>query len=78
MKLIEPLLGKSYTVWMDNYYNSPQFPHFLKINITACVGTFRLNGRNVPQVVKTNKFKKGETVCQHLGPGDGVTRKLSA
>jgi hypothetical protein len=29
IKLIEPLLGKGYTVWIDNYYNSPELAHFL-------------------------------------------------
>jgi hypothetical protein len=42
MKLIEPLLGKGYTVWMNNYYNSPELAHFMKRHSTDCVGTLRL------------------------------------
>jgi hypothetical protein len=68
MKLTEPLLGKGYTVWTDNYYNSPELAHFLKRHNTDCLGTLRLNRKNAPQEVKTKKLKKGETVCQHSGP----------
>jgi hypothetical protein len=68
MKQIEPILGKGYTVWMDNYYKSTELAHFLKRHTTDCVGTLRLNRTNVPQEVKTKKLKKGETVRQHSGP----------
>jgi hypothetical protein len=29
MKLAVPLLSKEYTVWMDNFYNSPALAKFL-------------------------------------------------
>jgi hypothetical protein len=30
VKLIETLLNKRHTIWMDNYYNSPDLAAFLK------------------------------------------------
>ena len=30
LKLSEPLLQKGYTLWMENYYNSPALARFLK------------------------------------------------
>ena len=35
---------------------------------TDCVGTSRLNRKDVPQTVKDKKLKKGELVAQHSGP----------
>ena len=43
MQLVNPLLGKGYTLWMDNYYNSPLLVAVLKKHRTDCVGTLRLN-----------------------------------
>ncbi|PNF29055.1 hypothetical protein B7P43_G13906 [Cryptotermes secundus] len=39
-----------------------------KETVTDCVGTLRLNRKNIPTEVKTKKLKKGETICQHSGP----------
>jgi hypothetical protein len=60
MKLIEPLLSKGFTVWMDNYYNSPDLAHFLKRHNTDCIGTLRLNRKNIPQEVKTKSSRMGK------------------
>jgi hypothetical protein len=38
LHLIEPLLDKGYTVWLDNFYNSPAVARLLKHNGTNCVG----------------------------------------
>ncbi|XP_015111779.1 piggyBac transposable element-derived protein 4-like [Diachasma alloeum] len=70
LKLMEPLLGQGYTLWMDNFYNSPALAFFLKSHEIDCVGTLRLNRKNVPVVVKEKKIKKGEIVAQHC---DAVT-----
>ena len=59
LSLVEPLLEKGCTLWMDNFYKS------LK---TDCVGTVRLSRKDVPQRVKEKKLKKGELVAQHSGP----------
>jgi hypothetical protein len=54
---------------MDNFYNSPSLPRTLKMTYkTDCVGTLKLNRKDVPQKVKNEKLKKGEIVAQHSGP----------
>lgn len=65
LNLTEPLLHRGYTLWMDNYLNSPDMACFMKRG-TNCVGTLRVNRRAVPSLVKTEKLKRGETVGQHL------------
>jgi hypothetical protein len=35
---------------------------------TDCVGTLRLNRKEVPKIVKEKKLKKGELIAQHSGP----------
>ena len=69
LKLVEPLLNQGRTLWMDNFYNSPTLARLLKItHKTDCVGTLKLNRKNVPPKVKNTKLKKGEIVAQHSGP----------
>ena len=65
--LLENLLGRGHTVWMDNFYNSPDLARFLKSKNTDCVGTLRPNRKNVPPLVKNKKLKKGEHCAQHSG-----------
>ena len=67
LSLVEPLLKKGRTLWMDNFYNSPALAQRLKSLKTDCVGTLRLSRKNVPQKVKDKKLKKGEMVAQHSG-----------
>ncbi|KAG8239618.1 hypothetical protein J437_LFUL018362 [Ladona fulva] len=64
IKLLEPLFAKGYTLWMDNYYNSPNLAKFLLIRGTNVAGTLRLNRKNVPPEVKSAKLKKGEHVAK--------------
>jgi hypothetical protein len=47
VKLSELLLGHGCAVWMDNFYNSPEF---MKSKTTDCVGTLCANRKNVPPV----------------------------
>ncbi|XP_021941602.1 piggyBac transposable element-derived protein 4-like [Zootermopsis nevadensis] len=67
VKLLEPLLGREHTVWMDNFYNSPDLARFMKSKKTDCVGTLRANRKNVPPEVKNKKLNKGEHYGQHSG-----------
>ena len=68
-KLIEPLLGRGHTVWMDNFYNSPNLARELKtVHNTDCAGTLRLSRKNVPKEIKEKKLKKGEIIARHSGP----------
>ena len=68
LSLVEPLLKKGRTLWMDNFYNSPALAQRLKSLKTDCVGTLRLSRKDVPQRVKEKKLKKGALVAQHSGP----------
>ena len=43
LSLVEPLLEKGRTLWMDNFYNSPALDQRLKILKTDCVGSLRLS-----------------------------------
>ena len=68
LSLVEPLLEKGRTLWMDNFYNSPALAQRLKSLKTDCVGTLRLSRKDVPQRVKDKKLGKGEIVALHSGP----------
>jgi len=52
LSLVEPLLNKDRTLWMDNFYNSPAMAQRLKSLKTDCVGTLCLTRKDVPQRVK--------------------------
>ena len=52
LSLVEPLLEKGRTLWMDNFYNSPALAQRLKILKTDCVGTLHLSRKDVPQRVR--------------------------
>jgi len=67
LSLLEPLLEKGRTLWMDNFYNSPALSQRLKTLKTDCVGTLILSRKDVPQRVKGKKLQKGELVAQHSG-----------
>jgi hypothetical protein len=62
LKLVEPLLKQGWTVWIDNFYNSPSLARLLKItHKTNCVGTLKLNHKNVPPIVKNTELKKAKS-----------------
>ena len=68
MHHIEPLFGHEHTLLIDNFFNSPELAK-LKIEYsTACVGTLKLNRKNVPKEVKDKKLEKGEIIARHSGP----------
>jgi hypothetical protein len=67
IKLVEPLLGHGHTLWMDNFYNSPELARFLKSKKTDCVGTLRINIKTVPPLVKDKNLKKGQQFGRHSG-----------
>jgi len=68
-ELLEPLFGHGYMLWIDNFFNSPELARKLKIeHSTDCVGTLKLNRKNVPKEVKDKKLEKGESIARHLGP----------
>jgi hypothetical protein len=61
-------MKQGWSVWMDNFYNSPSLARTPITHKTDCVGTLNLNRKNVPPNVKNTKLKKGEIVAQHCGP----------
>ena len=69
LELLEPLFGRGRTLWIDNFFNSPELARKLKIELSAdCVGTLKLNRKNVPKEVKDKKLEKGEIIARHSGP----------
>lgn len=58
LRLLEGLENKGFTVWMDNFYNSPALARVLKIRGFDCVGTLRTNRSLVP--VHLNQLKSGQ------------------
>jgi hypothetical protein len=67
VKLTENLLGRGHTVWMDNFYNSPELARFLKSKKKQTVGTSHDNGKSVSPLVRNTKLNEGEHCGQHSG-----------
>jgi hypothetical protein len=68
LHVMEPLLEKGHTVWLDNFYNSPALARLLKHKGADCVGTLKINRKGVPKAIKDAKLKHGEIIAQHSGP----------
>ena len=63
------MFGRGHTLWIDNFFSSPELARKLKIeHSTDCVGTLKLNRKNVPKEVKDKKLEKGEIIARHSGP----------
>jgi hypothetical protein len=58
LSLVEPLLNRGHTLWMDNFYNAPALAEKLKSLKTDCVGILRLNRKDVPKMVKDKKTEE--------------------
>ena len=69
LELLEPLCVHGLTLWIDNFFSSPELARKLTIeHSTDCVGTLRLNRKNVPKEVKYKKLEQGEIIARHSGP----------
>ncbi|CAH1997194.1 unnamed protein product [Acanthoscelides obtectus] len=64
LSLMDPLLGKGYRLFLDNFYTSVDLADKLVKNRTDCVGTMRLNRKGVPTDIK-KKLSKGENVARY-------------
>jgi hypothetical protein len=53
---------------MDSFYNAPALAWILKSMKTNCVGTHRIDRKDVPLAVKDKKLKKRGLIAQHSGP----------
>jgi len=63
------LFGRGHTLWIENFFNSPELARKLKIeHSTDCVGTLKLNRKNVPKELKDKKEEKGEIIARYSGP----------
>ncbi|KAG0433428.1 PiggyBac transposable element-derived protein 4 [Dictyocoela muelleri] len=64
MKMVKPFLGKGYTLFLDNWYSSPQlYFNLLKKKINV-IGTVRPNRKNMPKTLVLDKLKRGEVATQ--------------
>ena len=63
------MFGHGHKLWIENFFNSPELARKLKIkDSTDCVGTLKLNRKNVPKEVKDKKLEKEETIARYSGP----------
>jgi hypothetical protein len=64
LSLVEPLLGRGNTLWMDNFL---MHQHWLRYwnQWRLTVGTLRINRKDVPKAVKDKKLKEEELIAQH-------------
>ncbi|KAI5634266.1 transposase IS4 domain-containing protein [Phthorimaea operculella] len=67
IKLIRPLLNKGYTLFMDNWFNSPLLARFLKKNKTDVVGSLRQIRQHVPELIVQCELQPGQFVARHSG-----------
>ena len=68
-RLIQPHLGCSRTLYVDNYYTSPDLFTHLKDNATLACGTMRVNRKNGPPKELVPKLKKGDAAIIRLTNG---------
>jgi len=56
-------------LWIDNFFSSPELARKLKTeHSTDCVGTLKLNRKNIPKEVKGKTLEKGEIIARRSGP----------
>lgn len=62
LSLLKPYLGKGHTLYVDNFYSSPELFTFLHNNYTNVCGAARKRRKGMPKIEE--KLKKGEACCQ--------------
>lgn len=70
LKLVQDLYDKGHVLFMDNFYNAPALARLLKRRGIDCIGTLRLNRKNVPGPVsdiRAKSMRKGQVVAMHCG-----------
>lgn len=75
LNLIKGLEHKGYTLWMDNFYNSPTLARKLKTLGFDCVGTLRTNRKYVPTELTNltkSQMKRGQVVGYTSGDVDVI------
>jgi hypothetical protein len=59
LNLVEPLLDKGHTVWLDNFYNSPVMARLLMQKGTDSAGILKINRKGKPKAIKDAKLEEG-------------------
>lgn len=65
LHLMEGMLGRGHTLYMDNYYNSFILASKLLRRDTYCTGTLRADRKHNPAAVKSAVLKTGETISNY-------------
>lgn len=73
MKLMKDFLGKGYSLYADNFYNSVALIKQMGINKTYMCGTLRADCQGNPKELVKAKLKKGE-MLQRSKDGFSVTK----
>ena len=60
MHMCEPLFNKGHSLYLDNWYMSPDLCKRVSEKGTNIVGTVRANRKNMPADISTIKLKRGE------------------
>jgi hypothetical protein len=60
LTMCEPLLDKGHTLYLDNWYSSPDLYRRLTERKTNVIGTVRPNRRDMPQDISKTKLKRGD------------------
>jgi len=69
VEILEPLFVRVHTLWIDNFFSSPELAWMLKIEHSSdCVGTLKLKRKNVHKEVESKELEKREIIDTHLGP----------
>ncbi|GFO35124.1 PiggyBac transposable element-derived protein 4-like [Plakobranchus ocellatus] len=69
-RLINPYINCGRTLYVDNFYTSPDLFTYLKNHRTLACGTMRTNMKNGPPKELTPKFKKGDRSVNALTNGN--------
>ena len=65
LSLMDPLLGKGYCLYTNNFYTSPTLADTLVDFNTDTIGTVKVARKDVPAKIKDAKLKKGEVVAAY-------------
>ncbi|XP_047141066.2 piggyBac transposable element-derived protein 4-like [Hydra vulgaris] len=62
--LMDNLIGNGYCLHVDNWYTSYEICKVLLDHNTDCIGTLRINRKQLPQDIKNAKIKTGDTLVR--------------
>lgn len=58
------IINQGYTLYLDNWYSSPNIFQYLHQHDTNAIGTVRSNRKNMPKDLEATKLKKGEVATR--------------